>query len=102
MWRDRLLWIFREEGTHICRLDNPPAFSQADRVETTPPLMEPSAAVPAATTSLAARMVNVLATPAEVFDEVKNAKPSTANWLVITSLFVSLGWFFAHLSTGFK
>jgi hypothetical protein len=23
-------------------------------------------------------------------------------WLVITSLFVSLGWFFAHLSTGFK
>jgi hypothetical protein len=53
--------------------------------------MEPSAAVPAATTSLATRMVNVFAAPGEVFDEVKSSKPSTANWLVPTLLALVAG-----------
>lgn len=34
------------------------------------------------TTSLAARLLNVFAMPGEVFEEVKTAPPTTANWLV--------------------
>jgi hypothetical protein len=43
--------------------------------------METGAETPAPTTSLVARMCNVFATPSEVFDEVKQSKPSTGNWL---------------------
>ena len=48
--------------------------------ETPPPLTLPP------TTSLAARLMNVFASPAEVFDEIKAASPATANWLVPTIL----------------
>ncbi len=41
----------------------------------------PPAAPPAPTTALAGRLLNVFATPGEVFDEIKAAPPSTANWL---------------------
>ena len=44
--------------------------------------METPAPGPAPTTSLVARMFNVFATPGEVFDEVKSAKPATVNWLI--------------------
>lgn len=40
----------------------------------------------APSTSLAARMFNVYATPGDVFEEVAAAKPSTANWLAPTLL----------------
>lgn len=60
-------------------------------METTPPILEPSADNPAPTTSLAARMFNVLATPGEVFAEVSAAKPSTANWLVPLLLTLVVG-----------
>lgn len=42
---------------------------------------EPTAPQPAAT-SLLARLMNVFAMPGEVFEEVKAAPPTTANWLV--------------------
>lgn len=37
--------------------------------------------------SLAARLMNVFATPGDVFEDVKNSAPSTANWVVPVSLF---------------
>ena len=40
------------------------------------------AAPPPPTTSLAARLLNVFATPGEVFDEVKTTPPTTSNWLM--------------------
>jgi hypothetical protein len=45
-----------------------------------PPVSPPSP--PARRTSLAARLLNIFATPGEVFEEVKSARPATANWLV--------------------
>jgi hypothetical protein len=60
-------------------------------VETTQPLTEPPVNRPALTTSLLARMGNVFATPGDVFDEVKNARPCTANWLVPVLLCILMG-----------
>ena len=37
-------------------------------------------------------MMNVLATPGEVFDEVKQAPASTSNWLVPALLLIVVGW----------
>jgi len=48
-------------------------------------------------TSLGARMLNVFATPADVFDEVKVSPPRTANWLVPTLLATLVGWIGAWL-----
>jgi len=47
---------------------------------------------PMRSTSLGARMVNVLATPGDVFDEVKTSPPQTANWLVPALLALLIGW----------
>jgi len=45
--------------------------------------MEPQPAAPQTPTmSLAGRLINIFATPGEVFDEVKAAPPSVANWLL--------------------
>ena len=49
-----------------------------------PPLPPPA-------TSLAARLLNVFATPGEVFEEVQAARPATANWLVPAILAVIVG-----------
>ena len=57
--------------------------------ESSPPIV-PNA-TNAHSTSLAARMANVFATPGEVFDEVKNAPPSVANWLVPAVLLALVG-----------
>ncbi len=52
-----------------------------------PPIIEsPPGAPQASPTSLAARLLNVLATPGEVFEEVKVSRPSIANWLLPTLL----------------
>jgi hypothetical protein len=51
----------------------------------------PPTAVPAPTTSLAGRLLNVFAAPGEVFDEVKVSTRSTANWLVPVLLFAVAG-----------
>lgn len=57
------------------------------------PLNAPDDAAPIPeSTSLGARMINVFATPADVFDEVKASPPRTANWLVPTLLAMLVGW----------
>lgn len=50
----------------------------------TPPLPPPA-------TSLAARLLNVFATPGEVFDEVKAAPSTASNWLVPAIIFAIVG-----------
>jgi len=47
--------------------------------------------MPPPATSLAARLLNVFATPGEVFEEVKAAPVTTSNWLVPTLLAALLG-----------
>jgi hypothetical protein len=42
--------------------------------------------------SLPARLANVFVVPSEVFDEVKRATPSPANWLVPALIFILVGW----------
>ena len=42
--------------------------------------------------SLWGRMLNVFAAPGDVFDEVKTAKPSTANWLVPALILTVVSW----------
>jgi len=58
-------------------------------METAPPHPAPEATTPA--TSIGSRLLNVFAAPGEVFEEVKNSKPSTANWLVPTLIYVVVG-----------
>lgn len=60
-----------------------------------PETTSPAAGAP--TTSLAARLFNVFATPADVFDEVKAAPSSTANWLVPALILILVGWLGAGL-----
>jgi len=42
--------------------------------------------------SLAGRLLNVFATPADVFEEVKTAKVVAANWLVPALIFILTSW----------
>ena len=58
----------------------------------TPSAPQPEALKPPHT-SLLARLLNVFATPGEVFEEVKNSGPSTANWLVPVLLSALVGVF---------
>ncbi len=55
------------------------------------PTPEPSAGVPKQAMSLTARLFNVFTEPGEVFEEVKNNKPSMDNWLVPILLSVVIG-----------
>lgn len=63
-------------------MDQPPLPNPPNRSESPLP----------ATTSLPARLLNVFATPGEVFAEVVTTKPSVSNWLVpvIISCFVGV------------
>ena len=75
-------------------MDQPPPSSQPEP----PPLLSESpspspAAAPAPATSLAARLLNVFATPGDVFDEVKVSRTSVANWLVPILLYGLVGAF---------
>jgi len=51
----------------------------------------PPAAAPAPTSSLAGKLLNVIAAPGEVFDEIKAAPPSVANWLVPVLIYAVVG-----------
>ncbi len=55
------------------------------------PISEPPVEVPKPTMSLTARLFNVFTDPGEVFESVKNSKPSTANWLVPTLILALAG-----------
>ena len=58
-----------------------------------PPLTsEPQSEVPPPTLSLGGRLLNVFATPGEVFEAVKTAKPSAANWLAPALILIVLSW----------
>jgi len=60
--------------------------------EQPPPIIESMPPEPQAPTmSLPARLLNVFAIPGDVFEEVKKAPSSTANWLVPTLLLVLVG-----------
>ena len=58
-------------------------------METAPTSPDPGPTPPA--TSVWSRLLNVFAAPGEVFEEVKNSKPSTANWLVPALIYVVVG-----------
>ena len=73
------------------RLDNEDGFGQARSMEQINPLPEPPVDVPAPAMSLTARLFNVFADPGEVFEEVKNGKPSAANWLVPALVYMLVG-----------
>ena len=47
--------------------------------------------------SLAARMVNIFAAPGDVFEDIKDSPPSTANWLVPAVVLVVVGWICAAI-----
>jgi len=62
-------------------------------MEQTPPTIEPGpASATPARLSLAARLINLFATPAEVFDDVRNTPPTETNWLVPALIVMVLGW----------
>ena len=42
--------------------------------------------------SLGGRLLNVLATPGDVFEEVKAAPETTANWLVPALILIAVSW----------
>jgi hypothetical protein len=47
--------------------------------------------------SLAARLVNVLAAPGELFDDLRARRESIANWLVPAAIYMVVGWIGATL-----
>jgi hypothetical protein len=55
------------------------------------PIPEPPADVPRPAMSLTARLFNVFTDPGDVFEEVKNSRPSAANWLVPILLSAVIG-----------
>lgn len=59
-------------------------------MENLPPVLDPQAEP--AKMSLGSRLFNVFATPGEVFEHVKGAALSTANWLVPAVLLIVLSW----------
>ena len=60
--------------------------------EPPPPLEQQSAEPPPATMSLTARLMNILAAPSEVFEEVKANPAKTSNWLAPALLLVLVSW----------
>jgi len=61
-------------------------------MEPSPPVSEPQPTQPATpATSLAGRLFNVIASPGELFDEIKSAPASTVNWLVPVLIYIAIG-----------
>jgi hypothetical protein len=60
-------------------------------METQPPPLAADAAAPAPMSTVA-RLMNVLAAPGEVFDEVRSARHSVVNWLVPGLILILVGW----------
>jgi hypothetical protein len=54
-------------------------------------------APPSPTMSLGGRLFNVFATPGDVFQEVKTASVSTANWMVPALILIAISWVSAWL-----
>jgi hypothetical protein len=68
-------------------------------MQPTPFTQEPQSEAPQPPTmSLGGRLLNVFATPGDVFQEVKTARVSTANWLVPAMIFILVSWLGAWLA----
>jgi hypothetical protein len=61
-----------------------------DQTPTAPPPLPQEPGPP--TSSLAGRLMNVFATPGDVFDEVRDTMPTTSNWVAPAILLIFLGW----------
>ena len=61
-------------------------------MEQLPPVVDPGAQGINPPMSLAGRMINVIAAPGEVFEQVKTAPGSTANWLAPACILILLSW----------
>jgi hypothetical protein len=61
-------------------------------MDSSPPIPEPPLVAPQAPAmSLAARLMNIFATPGEVAEDIRRSRPSTANWLVPSLLYGLIG-----------
>lgn len=79
-------------------LHPPGGWQSFCNMEAPPPLPDSSETAEASPAfGLAGRLVNVFATPGEVFDQVKTARPATANWLVPALIFILVSWVGAWL-----
>src|SRR3954447_16406107 len=56
------------------------------------PATLPTLEAPPTRLSLMGRLLNVFATPGEVFDDVRNSPPTASNWLVPALVLMVLGW----------
>jgi len=72
--------------TQIQLMEQPPLTPEPAPEASSPPSM-----------SLGGRLVNVLATPGDVFQEVKHAGVSNANWLVPALILLAVSWMAAWL-----
>src|SRR6266853_6592326 len=61
-------------------MEQPPSLSEVQSAVPKPPAM-----------SLPARLLNVFASPGEVFDDIQAAAPAASNWLVPALLFALVG-----------
>jgi hypothetical protein len=61
-------------------------------MEQLPPVFGSQSQEAPPTMSLAARLFNVLATPGEVFDNIRDAKVSAANWVLPALILVAVSW----------
>jgi len=65
-------------------------------MEHLPPVLDPQQAAQP-TMSLGARLFNVLATPGEVFEQIKGAAVSAANWVTPGLILIAVSWLGAWL-----
>jgi len=72
-------------------LDNAGGFGQALWMEQINSIPEPPAEVEKPALSLMARMFNVFTDPGEVFECVRNSKPTASNWLVPALVYALVG-----------
>jgi hypothetical protein len=61
-------------------------------MEQPPPAQEPQLQTPPPTMSLGGRLLNIFATPAEVFQEVKASGVLAANWVVPALILIAVSW----------
>ena len=78
---------------HRPRVAVEPHSDPTQLMEPTPQTHEPASAAPQPPAmSLGGRLLNVFATPADVFQEVKTSSVSQANWLVPAVILLLVGW----------
>lgn len=61
-------------------------------MEQPPPILESDPQAQQPTMSLGGRLLNIFATPGEVFEQIKPARMSLANWLVPGIILIAVSW----------